>query len=291
MSGGAHALAAERKDCLDSPATHWSDARVTLATFVTSEPFSVGETITLGEREARHIRVLRLAVGARLGLRDGRGMLATAVLVRLAKRHAAVTVEHADMREPPSAVHLLLPVADRDRMMWLAEKATELGVSSWRPVLWKRSRSVQPRGEGPTFTRKVAARMEAALEQSRGTWMPIAYPDALPERAIAATPDGLRLLLDLQGVPIARVLNDALAGESEAASGHSPPVIIVVGPEGGLEPSELSELREAGFRTVSLGRTILRFETAAVAALAVVRSFQMAVSPSGGDASSGVIDG
>ena len=286
MSGGARASAAERLAC----ATYWGDVRVTLATFVTSEPFSVGETITLGEREARHIRVLRLAVGARLGLRDGRGALATAVLVRLAKRHAAVTVEHADVCEPPSSVHLLLPVADRDRMIWLAEKATELGASSWRPVLWKRSRSVQPRGEGPIFTRKVAARMEAALEQSRGTWLPIAYPDALPERAIAATPDGLRLLLDLQGVPIARLLNHALARESEAGSSSPPPIVIVVGPEGGLEPNELSELGAAGFRSVSIGRTILRFETAAVAALAVVRSALMAFSPFEGVASPGVID-
>src|SRR4030081_962823 len=92
---------------------------VTPPTFVTSEPFSIGQTITLGEDQARHLRVLRLAVGARVGLRDGRGTRATAVLVRLAKRHAAVTVEHAEASDPPPSVHLMLPVADRDRMIWL----------------------------------------------------------------------------------------------------------------------------------------------------------------------------
>jgi len=263
---------------------------VTLATFVTPEHFSVGETITLGEREARHIRVLRLAIGARLGLRDGRGALATAVLVRLAKRHAAVTVEQSDVSEPPPAVHLLLPVADRDRMIWLAEKATELGVSSWRPVLWKRSRSVQPRGEGPTFHHKVAARMEAALEQSRGAWLPVAYPDAVPERAIAATPDGLRLVLDREGVPMARLLNDVVSRASVEGSRGFQPIIIVVGPEGGLEPNELFELGEAGFRSVAIGRTILRFETAAVAAVAIARSVLMAWSPSASVASPGATD-
>ena len=183
-----------------------------VATFFSPDTLQSGATQLLGEDVARHMRVRRLDVGAPVQLVDGVGGRALATLRRLAKASASVEVGDVDSVDPLPAVHLLVPIADRDRMMWLAEKATELGATSWRPVLWKRSRSVQPRGEGPTFTRKVATRMEAALEQSRGTWLPIAYPDALPERAIAATPDGLRLLLDVQGVPIARLLNVAPRG-------------------------------------------------------------------------------
>lgn len=241
-------------------------------TFVTSEPFAIGQTITLGEDEAHHIRVLRLDSGAQIGLRDGHGLRGSGVLVRLAKRHAAVKVEHAVASEPPPAVHLMPPVADRDRMMWLAEKATELGATSWRPVRWKRSRSVNSRGEGPTFTQKVAARMAAALEQSRGAWLPAVFPDAPLDRAIAATPEGPRLLLDIRGEPIATLVSNALESVRQHGSGRLRPITIAVGPEGGLEPDEFDELEKAGFRAVSIGLSILRFETAALAALAVVRS-------------------
>jgi 16S rRNA (uracil1498-N3)-methyltransferase len=245
---------------------------MSLPTFVTSDPFTVGEIVTLGEDEVHHIRVRRLEIGERVGLLDGRGASGTGVLVRLAKRHAAVKVEAILTLEPPPSVHLLLPVAERERMLWLAEKATELGATSWRPVIWKHSRSVNPRGEGPVFQQKVAARMAGALEQSRGAWLPVVYPDATLERAIMATPEGPRLVLDIRGEPIATLVAGALESVREYGAGRIKPITIAVGPEGGIEEHELAALQEAGFRAVSIGNTILRFETAAVAALAVVRS-------------------
>ena len=253
---------------------------MSLPTFVTPELFAAGQTITLGEREAHHIRVLRLNIGTQVGLRDGHGLRGSGTLVRLAKRHAAVTVEHAVASEPPPAVHLMLPVADRERMMWLAEKATELGATSWRPVIWKRSRSVGPRGEGPTFTQKVAARMTAALEQCRGVWLPTLFPEATPERAVAATPEGPRLLLDERGDPIATLVAEALDGARQHGAGRLRPITIAVGPEGGLDESEVELLASAHFRSVSLGRSVLRFETAALAALAVVHSALATLPPS-----------
>ncbi|MFI5234045.1 MAG: RsmE family RNA methyltransferase [Gemmatimonadales bacterium] len=243
-----------------------------LATFVTTEPFVSGETVTLGEDEARHIRVLRLEVGQQVGLLDGRGIRGRGALVRVAKRHAAVAVEVVSAVEPPPSVHLILPVADRDRMLWLAEKATELAATSWRPVLFKRSKSVSPRGEGTTFQQKVAARMAGALGQSHGAWLPATYPDATVERAIAATPDGPRLVLDMAGEPMGLLVTEAVANAREHGAGFLKPITIVVGPEGGLEASELEDFVTAGFRPVSLGLSVLRFETAAVAALAVVRT-------------------
>ena len=245
---------------------------MTLATFVTTEPFMAGHTVTLGEDEARHIRVLRLELGQPVGLLDGRGMRGRGVLVRLAKRHAAVAVETVASVEPPPSVHLMLPVADRDRMLWLAEKATELAATSWRPVVFKRSKSVNPRGEGTTFQQKVAARMAGALGQSHGAWLPATYPDATVERAIAATPEGPKLVLDMAGEPMGLLVAEAMANAREHGAGFLKPITIVVGPEGGMESTELEQFVAAGFRVVSLGHTVLRFETAAVAALAVVRA-------------------
>ena len=243
-----------------------------LATFVTTEPFALGETVTLGEDEARHMRVLRLEVGQPAGLLDGRGTRGLGVLVRLAKRHAAVNVESVSTVEPPPSVHLILPVADRDRMLWLAEKATELAATSWRPVMFKRSKSVNPRGEGTLFQQKVAARMAGALGQSHGAWLPVAYPEATVERAIAATPDGPRLVLDMAGEPIGLLVAEAIANAREHGAGFLKPITLVVGPEGGLESAELEQFKTAGFRPVSLAHTVLRFETAGVAALAVERA-------------------
>ena len=248
------------------------ESLMALATFVTTEPFMAGHTVTLGEDEARHIRVLRLELGQPVGLLDGRGMRGRGVLVRLAKRHAAVAVETVASVEPPPSVHLMLPVADRDRMLWLAEKATELAATSWRPVVFKRSKSVNPRGEGTTFQQKVAARMAGALGQSHGAWLPATYPDATVERAIAATPEGPKLVLDMAGEPMGLLVAEAMANAREHGAGFLKPITIVVGPEGGMESTELEQFVAAGFRVVSLGHTVLRFETAAVAALAVVRA-------------------
>jgi 16S rRNA (uracil1498-N3)-methyltransferase len=144
-------------------------------------------------------------------------------------------------------------------MLWLAEKSAELNIASWRPVLWQRSRSVTPRGDGPTFRNKVRARMISALLQSRSAWLPEIFPEATPDRAIAASPAGSRLVLEASGSPI-----NAMPSEA--------PVVVAIGPEGGFEEQELLELAEAGFRAVSIGRSVLRFETAAVAGIAVARA-------------------
>ncbi len=246
-------------------------------TFVSSEPFSAGQQLTLGEDAAHHMRVRRLDVGARVALLDGQGARGEGVLVRLAKRNATVDVQSAVTEAAPWPVHLLLPIADKDRMLWLAEKAAELGAASWRPVQFRRSRSVASRGEGPMFTQKVAARMTAALEQSGSAWLPTIFPDATVDRAIAAAPHGTRIVLDGSGPSLARfnlrVVNGVGASDATgAAEAVQRPVVIVVGPEGGIEPDELELLTAAEFAPASIGSTILRFETAAIAALGIAQS-------------------
>lgn len=230
--------------------------------FVTTEPFAVGATCVLDEHAARHMRVLRLDSGAVVGVRDGQGHVGAGQLVRLTKTQAYIEISDVDVIAPLPEVHLLVPVADRDRMLWLAEKACELGCTSWRPVLWRRSRSVSPRGEGVAFQQKVMARMTSALAQSEGAWLPQPFPEATLERAVLAAPPGDRLVLDPAGAPMV----------GPAGVPLQEPIVLAVGPEGGIEADELDALVAAGFRPVRLGPTILRFETAAVAALAIART-------------------
>lgn len=230
-----------------------------VTTFFAPETPVAGSPLTLGADVAHHVRVRRLDTGAAVRLTDGAGTVADGELVRIARLSVVVDVTQVSLVEPSAPVHLVVPVADRDRMLWLAEKATELGLTSWRPLLWRRSRSVSPRGEGSMFQAKVRARMIAALEQSGGAWLPALYPDATVERAIASTPPDRRLLLDPQGEPM---LDTPFDGT----------ITIAVGPEGGVEQDERDSLVEAGWTPVSLGDNVLRFETAGVAALAIARA-------------------
>jgi 16S rRNA (uracil1498-N3)-methyltransferase len=230
--------------------------RAPVATFFASEALAPGTTVTLSEDAAHHIRVARVGIGECIALRDGAGGSALGTLIKSSKTSAVVEVDEASEIARPAAIHLLAPVADRDRMLWLAEKVTELGVTSWRPVIWRRSKSVSPRGEGATFQTKVRARMTSALIQSGGGWLPDVFPEATIERAVAAAPAGTRLLLAKDGAPIAGVT-------------MQPAITIALGPEGGMEPSERQAFLDAGFQPVKLGDSTLRFETAGVAAVAI----------------------
>jgi len=216
----------------------------------------------MSDEAAHHIRVARVAVGDCIALRDGAGRAALGTLVKVSRSSALVDVSETSEIPRPAMIHLLAPVADRERMLWLAEKVVELGVTSWRPVIWRRSKSVSPRGEGPTFQAKVLARMTSALIQSGGGWLPDMFPEATVERAISAAPLGTRLLLTQDGEPIAGVPMHV-------------PITIALGPEGGMEPAERDLFIGAAFLPVKLGSSTLRFETAGMAAVAIAAASQV----------------
>lgn len=241
-------------------------AAAPVAGFFCTGPLRPGP-LRLDADAAHHVRVRRIAVGDRLRLTDGRGRSATARLVAAGRHDAEVEVEIVAEQPPPPAIHLLPPVADRERMLWLAEKAVELGLRGWLPVTWRRSRSVSPRGEGESFRGKVRARMVAALEQSGGAWLPELADERPLDARLAALPDGHRLLLDGDGATLA------------AAVPLDGPVVVAVGPEGGLEETERERLLASGFRPVSLGPRVLRFETAGVAALAALGVLRAGIVP------------
>jgi 16S rRNA (uracil1498-N3)-methyltransferase len=103
--------------------------------------------------------------------------------------------------------------------------------------------------------------MIAALEQCGSAWLPTIEPAAEAMEVIAAVPTGRGILLDAAGAHFA----DALAATH-------PPVVIALGPEGGLDPAERTAFADSGWRTASLGANVLRFETAGIAGLALSRA-------------------
>lgn len=228
-----------------------------------------GEIIAEGTRvrvtgdAAHHARVRRVQVGDAVRLLDGQGGVANGEVLTFAKEEMAVAVEGVVYVPRPTPLEVIVPVADRDRMLLAAEKCVELQVTAWRPVYFARSRSVSPRGEGPKFRDKVLARMQSALEQSGGAWLPSMSDETEGSHALReAERQWSRLLLDANGEPIS-----GLAA--------SVPTVIAVGPEGGLEREEVAIAEECGWVLASLGATTLRFETAVIAAAAVIRATQL----------------
>lgn len=237
-----------------------------LATFYAVGLTDGAEEISLGAAAAHHATVRRLSNGDEVRLTNGSGRIAAATIARLTKGGLVARLREPAHVPPLPLLELLVPVADRDRMLWLAEKASELGVTVWQPVVFARSRSVLPRGEGEGFAVKVRARMIAALEQSGGAWLPDLRRELPLADAVARTAARARLVLDRDGRRL-----DADAGRNGAA--------VIFGPEGGMEASERALLRDAGWRGVALAPTTLRFETAGIAAVAILRAGAITVNP------------
>jgi len=235
--------------------------RATLATFFADESFVEGASLALPGEVARHIHVRRLREGEMLRLTNGRGAIGEATLARLAKDEACVTISNVSNIPRPPYLGLLVPVADRERMLWLGEKSAEIAVTSWQAVFFQRSASVSPRGEGEKFAEKLRARMIGAIEQSGGAWLPeIRGELSLAEALVrSAETRAARFLLERGGTSLADQ-------RPEAAE-------ILLGPEGGIEAAERALIVDKhGWLPASLGETTLRFETAGVVAAGILRA-------------------
>ena len=195
------------------------DDRPPVATFFCGGQLTAGSVATLSDAQAHHARVKRLDVGDAVRLTDGVGHTAVGSISALNKSTMQIDVTRVDSVPRPAPIHLRVPIGDRERMLWLAEKATELGISSWQAVRFRRSASVSPRGEGPAFAEKVRARMIGALEQSGGAWLPEILPDASPEGVSFAVSD-TAIPLDAAGdtpTPVGRLPSAAFSARPNSA--------------------------------------------------------------------------
>lgn len=225
------------------------------ATVVARGPFLAGGVVLLDEDETHHLRVRRVAEGNLIRLVDGRGGVATA-RVNFEGKVAAVRVIATTSIGAPPVTELLLGAGDRDRFLGAVERATELGVTRIVPLLSERATGVATRYQA-AHLEKAVARTREAVKQSGGVWTPaLATPVPLAEALRQGPPGAVRLLASHDGGPMPPLR-------------ESDPVQWAVGPEGGFSEAEVAALRAAGFQPVALGRATLRFDTAALAALAV----------------------
>ncbi len=236
--------------------------------FYCPTPLLIGAELELPATAARHVQVLRLQPGSAITLFNGEGGEVSATVLRMGRSDVAVRIDehHAIEREPVRAVHLAVGMPANDRMDWLVEKATELGVASIQPLHTAHSvlrLSGERAAKKQVHWQSVTV---AACEQCGGNRVPVIHPvqafaawiKALPTHgaADASTRCVLSLAEGTQALPA------VLAGLSAAR-----PVLFLSGPEGGLSPAEDAQARGAGFAPMSLGPRVLRAETAAMVAL------------------------
>jgi len=242
-------------------------------------PLSCGALVTLPQPAAVHVtRVLRLTSGAQLTLFDGRGGEYDAQLLEVGRGgvQARVGAHHPIEREAAVRVTLLQCLARGERMDWIVQKATELGVAAIVPVSGRRSVMQLDAAAGGRRLAHWQAVAVSACEQCGRNRVPQLHTlRDLDDACSEADPASLRLLLDpdaAESFPAA--LASAAAATSAAAPGTAaaPSVTLLVGPEGGLTAQESDGARQRGFERCRLGPRILRAETAPIAALAALQA-------------------
>ena len=237
-----------------------------MARFHCPLPLASGQRLALPPGPARHVQVLRLQPGDALTLFNGEGGEFEARVTRMGRSEVEVELgTHQPIeREAARAVHLLCGITANERMDWLVEKATELGVASLTPLLAERS-VLKLKGERADKKRAhwqgvaVAAAEQCGRNRVPPVHEALTLADGLAQ-ANARAP-ALRCVLSLaEG---ARPLAQVAAGTE--------PLWLLSGPEGGLSPAEEAQALAAGFVPVTLGPRVLRAETAPLAALAALQ--------------------
>lgn len=235
--------------------------------FFVNVPLVPGRTLALPQEASRHaLRVLRLKAGDGVTLFNGNGQEYHARLTSADPRAASVDVESVDApeRESPLRITLIQSLARGEKMDWIIQKATELGVARIWPVSSERSevRLDGTRGEKRLdHWRAVAI---AACEQCGRNVL----PEISPPEALAAT-----LAADPANDTQTRwMLHPGGATRLRNAKPATADVVLAVGPEGGFGDNDLDMLRQAGFRALALGPRVLRTETAGLAAIAALQA-------------------
>lgn len=210
-------------------------------------------------------RVLRAQPGTRLVLLDGRGRACLAEVVQIDRRSAAgrVVALLPVPPEPTVQVTLYQCALKADKLEWVWQKGTELGVTAFVPVVSRRTVVRPVDALGQKLARWSAIVREAAEQAQRGCipalLSPMTFDDAIQ------TAQGARLL-PWEGAGDRPGLGAALAQMQPLPAA----VNLLIGPEGGLEADEVEAATAAGWQVVTLGTRILRAETAALAAVTLV---------------------
>jgi 16S rRNA (uracil1498-N3)-methyltransferase len=219
-----------------------------------------GSWLTVPDSEAHHLRVRRAAEGSEVRLLDGEGNVGSGVL-GWNKKSAMVQIARVAAEPRPPELTLAVGAGDRDRLAWLAEKSAELGVTDLVPLETARTGGVATRLRGDQLDR-LQLRAREAIKQSGAAWAPRIHMLMALEELLSRPAMGQRWVGLAGGAPAPAALDQD-------------PLTVAIGPEGGWTDAEVQALVTAGYRATSFGPHVLRFETAALAAAAVIASSRL----------------
>lgn len=224
-------------------------------------PAAVGDVIVIDGQDATHLsRSLRMSVGDNVLLCDGRSTEYDTVIVAIDS--ATVTLEVQAVRasdaEPSLKITLYQGLPKSDKLEWIIQKTVELGVTEIVPVQMSRSiAKVGDKADKKTARWQTIAD-EAASQSGRGILPTVSVPVSFREMLTRLGDTPTVVCYEGGGAPFC-----ALVSPDQTA------LNLIIGPEGGIAPDEIDALLKAGAQTATMGKRILRCETAPVAAVAV----------------------
>ena len=229
-----------------------------------AEPLSSGQLLELDAQATVHLaKVLRLKAGDALVVFNGQGGEYHAQVASVERRSAIIEIGEFVPHEVESPLELILVqgVSRGERMDYTVQKAVELGVTRIIPVMSERT-VVNLKGDRQERRcEHWQAIVHSACEQSGRNHVPEVEPIIGLHEFLAKPQSGLKLVLH----------HRAETGLADMPAPGSEPVILLIGPEGGLAPAEIAATQTAGFAPLRLGPRVLRTETAAVTAMAVLQ--------------------
>ena len=220
----------------------------------TAQPLKTNTLVHLDKDASRYLgSVLRMSKGQSVVLFNGQGGEFQGELVNLTKNQAAVSVlqSKTEDRESPLKVHLVIGISRGERMDWVIQKATELGVTEITPVFTERT---EVKLSGPRLEKKQRHWQQIAIsacEQSHRNVVPIVHGCSALSSWIEPNLEGLKIILHHR-------TDQKLCAMDKPNQG----VILLVGPEGGLSDHEINLAENQGYNPLMLGPRVLRTETA-----------------------------
>ena len=229
----------------------------------TSQALSNAIELVLEPEASHHLtKVLRMGVGDAVTLFNGKGGEYASTIGAIARKAVTIKVgkRQDNDRESPLAIHLGIAISRGERMDWIIQKATELGVRQISLLFTER---VAVKLSGDRVEKKMRHWQEVAIsacEQCSRNISPRLFPPQNMSGWLAATEAMRKFVLHHGATP----LPDALGEPSSIA--------LLVGPEGGLSTTEIEQAEKNGYMALSLGPRVLRTETAPLAAIAILQS-------------------
>lgn len=236
--------------------------------FFLEEAATAGDIVELSSADSRHLRVvLRKKPGAAITVVSANRVFAAELETVGDTVTARLLYEVAAYGEADLEVILLQGLAKGERMEIVLQKAVELGAARIVPVACERSVVRLEASRAANKQQRWQKIADSAAKQCGRIRLAEVAPVQSLQQALASLPEGCRIIMpweEADGQDTGMPFSTALAEDKPQA------VAVIIGPEGGLTPEEAELARAAGARLVTLGKRILRTETAAIAALSIV---------------------